>query len=84
MLFRSRELERRLHTRAQDTAEVVAKRMARAADEMSHWIEYDYVIVNNDVATSVEAVEHIHAAERLKRSRQIGLGDFVKALREGQ
>jgi guanylate kinase len=80
----TRELERRLHARAQDSDEVVAKRMARAADEMSHWIEYDYVIVNHDVAASVDAVQHILAAERLKRSRQIGLGDFVKALREGQ
>jgi guanylate kinase len=80
----TRELERRLHTRAQDPDDVVAKRMARAADEMSHWIEYDYVIVNHDINTSVDTVQNILAAERLKRSRQIGLGDFVKALREGQ
>jgi guanylate kinase len=80
----TRELERRLHTRAQDSDDVVAKRMARAADEMSHWIEYDYVIVNHDVDKAVDAVQSILAAERLKRSRQIGLGDFVKALREGQ
>jgi guanylate kinase len=80
----TRELERRLHTRAQDPHEVVARRMARAADEMSHWIEYDYVIVNHDIESSVDAVQNILAAERLKRSRQIGLGDFVKALREGQ
>lgn len=80
----TRELERRLHTRAQDPHDVVARRMARAADEMSHWIEYDYVIVNHDIESSVDAVQNILAAERLKRSRQIGLGDFVKALREGQ
>ncbi|HET9149561.1 MAG TPA: guanylate kinase [Alphaproteobacteria bacterium] len=80
----TRELERRLHTRAQDSDEVVAKRMARAADEMSHWIEYDYVIVNHEIETSVAAVRSILAAERLKRHRQIGLGDFVKSLREGQ
>jgi len=80
----TRELERRLHARAQDSDDVVAKRMARAADEMSHWREYDYVIVNDDIAASVNAVQHILAAERLKRDRQVGLGDFVKALREGQ
>jgi len=80
----TRELERRLHARAQDPHDVVARRMARAADEMSHWIEYDYVIVNHDIESSVDAVQNILAAERLKRSRQIGLGDFVKALREGQ
>jgi guanylate kinase len=80
----TRELERRLHTRAQDPADVVAKRMARAADEMSHWQEYDYVIVNHDVATALAEVRAILAAERLKRERQVGLGDFVKALREGQ
>jgi guanylate kinase len=80
----TRELEQRLHTRAQDSDEIVAKRMAFAADEMSHWIEYDYVIVNYDVESSAAAVRNILAAERLKRSRQIGLGDFVKSLREGQ
>jgi len=80
----TRELERRLHARAQDPHDVVARRMARAADEMSHWIEYDYVIVNHDIESSVDAVQQNILAERLKRSRQIGLGDFVKALREGQ
>jgi guanylate kinase len=80
----TRELERRLHIRAQDPAEVVAKRMSRAADEMSHWQEYDYVIVNHDVGTALSEVRAILAAERLKRERQVGLGDFVKALREGQ
>jgi guanylate kinase len=80
----TRELERRLHTRAQDPADVVAKRMARASDEMSHYPEYDYVIVNHDIEYSVRCVQSILMAERLKRARQIGLGDFVKALREGQ
>jgi guanylate kinase len=80
----TRELERRLHTRAQDPADVVAKRMARASDEMSHYPEYDYVIVNHDIEYSVRCVQAILMAERLKRARQIGLGDFVKALREGQ
>jgi guanylate kinase len=80
----TRELERRLNTRAQDTAEVVAARMSKAGEEMSHYTEYDYIIVNNDVAQSVAEVEAILAAERLRRQRQIGLGDFVKRLREGQ
>ena len=78
------ELERRLRTRAQDSDEVVAKRMARAADEMSHWAEYDYVLVNRDVDESVDAVCAILTAERLRRERQVELPDFVKALREGQ
>ena len=78
------ELERRLRSRAQDSDEVVAKRMARAADEMSHWAKYDYVLVNRDVDESVDAVCSILAAERLRRERQVELPDFVKALREGQ
>ena len=74
------ELERRLHTRAQDSAEVVRKRMAKAASEMSHWAEYDYVVVNHMVADSVERVRAILAAERLRRDRQVGLHDFVSSL----
>ena len=77
------ELERRLLTRAQDTAEVVAKRMAKSADEMSHYPEYDYVVVNYDLEKSVQAVSAILAAERLRRTRQPGLTDFVKGLRAG-
>ena len=80
----TRELERRLRARAQDPDDVVAKRMSHAPDEMSHWPEYDYVIVNREIGASVAAVQAILAAERLKRERQIGLGDFVKSLREGQ
>ena len=76
------ELERRLLTRAQDTADVVAGRMARAADEMSHYPEYDYIIVNHDLDTSIEAVHNILKAERLRISRQAGLTDFMKQLRE--
>ena len=76
------ELEKRLLRRAQDTADVVAQRMAKAADEMSHYPEYDYIIVNHDLATSVRQVEKILHAERLKRQRQIGLSDFVKQLRD--
>ena len=78
------ELERRLRSRAQDSDEVVAKRMARAAEEMSHWAEYDYVLINRDVDESVDAVCAILAAERLRRERQVELPEFVKALREGQ
>ena len=78
------ELERRLRSRAQDSDEIVAKRMARAADEMSHWAEYDYVLINRDVDESVDAVRAILAAERLRRERQVELPEFVKALREGQ
>jgi guanylate kinase len=80
----TRELEKRLTARAQDSARVVAERMAKAADEMSHWPEYDYVLVNADLESSTAAVVSILAAERLRRERQVGLGDFVKALREGQ
>ncbi len=76
------ELERRLRRRAQDTDEVVARRMSEAASEMSHWQEYDYVIINQDIKRSLDQVRAILAAERLKRARQIGLGEFVKTLRE--
>ena len=77
------ELEKRLITRAQDSAEVVAGRMARAADEMSHYPEYDYIIVNNDLDQSIDAVHTILKAERLRRSRQASLTEFMKQLREG-
>ncbi len=79
----TRELEQRLKSRAQDSAEVVAQRMAKAADEMSHWPEYDYIVVNREVAASVAEVQAILTAERLRRERQIGLGEFVRGLREG-
>ncbi|MFY8092731.1 MAG: guanylate kinase [Niveispirillum sp.] len=78
------ELERRLTNRAQDSAEVIAHRMSKANDEMSHWSEYDYVIVNKDVQESVASVEAILKAERLKRRRQVGLSDFVRSLQVGQ
>ena len=74
------ELERRLHTRAQDSDEVIRGRMAKAADEMSHWAEYDYVIVNRDIDQAFAEVRAILAAERLKRERQTGLSDFVRRL----
>ena len=78
------ELERRLRQRAQDPPEVVARRMAKAADEMSHYAEYDYIIVNRDIEESVAQVMAILQAERLRRERMLGLGEFVKGLREGQ
>ncbi|MBS0222000.1 MAG: guanylate kinase [Proteobacteria bacterium] len=80
----TRDLERRLITRAQDSPDIVAKRMAKAADEMSHWAEYDYTIINRDIATSLIELKSILMAERLKRERQYGLAAFVKALREGR
>jgi guanylate kinase len=74
-------LEARLKSRAQDSDEVVARRMAKAADEMSHWQEYDYVVVNREVEESVAQVASILAAERLRRDRQSGLRAFVESLR---
>ena len=78
------ELEHRLESRAQDSVAVVAKRMAKAADEMTHYAEYDYIIINRDVDVSVSQALAILWAERLKRDRQVGLGEFVKGLRQGQ
>ena len=77
------ELDRRLHQRAQDPEEVVAARMAKASDEMSHYAEYDFIVVNTDIDESVEQVEAIVTAERLRRQRRIGLSEFVKRLQEG-
>ena len=75
------ELERRLRARALDPVDVVEKRMAQAADEMSHWAEYDYIIVNDDFDRSVASLRAILRAERLRRERSTGLVDFVKRLR---
>ncbi|MFP6744252.1 MAG: guanylate kinase, partial [Alphaproteobacteria bacterium] len=74
------ELERRLKGRAQDADDIVAGRMARAPIEISHWPEYDYIVVNHDLDHSVAKVRAIVHAERLRRDRQIGLGDFVRDL----
>lgn len=74
-------LKERLQIRAQDTPEVVKARMVKSSDEMSHWPEYDYVIVNDDLETSVRQVRAILDAERKRRTRQVGLSDFVNALR---
>lgn len=73
-------LEDRLKTRAQDPPEIVAKRMAAASSEISHWPEYDYVLVNAQVETSVASALAILTAERLKRGRLLGLSDFVRTL----
>jgi guanylate kinase len=74
------ELERRLKARAQDSDDVVGKRMAKAADEISHWPEYDYVIVNSDLDLALFKVRAILEAERARRARLIGVGDFVAQL----
>lgn len=74
------ELARRLRERGLDSAEVVAARMAKAADEISHWAEYDYVIVNDHIELSLSKVRAILHAERLKRERQTGLVQFVRGL----
>ena len=75
------ELERRLRARAQDSAEVVRARMAKALDEVSHWAEYEYVVINSDLDASIADVRSILQAERRRRARQTGLTDFVNALR---
>ena len=76
-------LDRRLHRRAQDPEEIVAARMAKASDEMSHYAEYDFIIINREIDESVAEVAAIVAAERLRRQRQVGLSDFVKHLQAG-
>lgn len=77
------ELRERLIGRAQDSASTVAKRMAKAADEISHWPEYDYVIVNDDIGKASAEIDAILTAERLKRRRQLGLTGFVRELTKG-
>ena len=76
-------LEARLKMRAQDSAAVIAERMAKSAEELSHWSEYEYVIVNRAIEESVAEVQAIVTAERLRRVRQLGLADFVNRLRAG-
>jgi guanylate kinase len=76
----AKELERRLKRRAQDTKVVISSRMSKAANEMSHWPEYDYVVVNRDVGEAFGEVRAILGAERRKRERQIGLSAFVRGL----
>lgn len=74
------ELERRLKSRAQDSDEVVQKRMSKARSEISHWMEYDYVLVNQNLDETLEKIDSILKAERLKRVRQEGLKGFVEGL----
>ncbi len=74
------ELERRLKRRAQDSSDVIKSRMAKAAGEMSHWPEYDYVVVNRDIDEAFREVTDILGAERRKRERQIGLTEFARGL----
>ena len=76
------ELRRRLTQRAADSDEVIAKRMAKAASEVSHYAEYDYVIINHDLAQSIAKVRAILTAERLRRDRRTGLIDFVRNLQK--
>jgi guanylate kinase len=78
------ELERRLYRRAQDPEAEVRKRLARVAADVTHWAEYDYVLINTDLAQSVERTRAILAAERLRRRRQPGLADFVRQFRSPQ
>jgi guanylate kinase len=74
------ELERRLTARGTDSEEVIRKRMERAAAEISHWAEYDYVLINNDAEKCRELVHNILKAERLKATRRVFLHDFVRQL----
>ena len=74
------ELERRLKNRGQDDDEVVRKRMDGASSEITHWAEYDYVIINKNLEKSVNTVLGILKAERMKRIRQIGLGEFIRSI----
>ena len=76
-----KELENRLKNRAQDTISEVKKRMSKASDEMSHYMEYDYIIINNNLEESATQVLNILRAERLKRKRLVDLNEFVKILR---
>lgn len=79
----AKELERRLRTRGRDTEEDIRGRMDKAADEMTHYSEYDYVIINKDIDEALERAQMILDAERLKRHRTVGLSDFVRGLIEG-
>ena len=74
------DLEKRLHTRAQDSADVIRSRMDRASHELSHWAEYDYIVVNQNVDEAFLEVQAILKAERLKRARRVGLTEFVRNL----
>jgi guanylate kinase len=74
------ELQARLERRAEDKADVIARRLRNARDEIGHWSEYDYLLVNSDLNRSVEIVRSILVAERQRRERQVGLSRFIEAL----
>jgi guanylate kinase len=76
------DLEKRLQTRAQDSDEVIRGRMSRASHEMSHWAEYDYIVINHDLKEAFAEVQSILKAERLKRERLTGLTTFVRKLQQ--
>jgi guanylate kinase len=78
------ELERRLHDRRQDSEAEVRKRLSKVAADVTHWAEYDYVVINSDLELSVQRTRAILVAERLKRRRQPGLADFVSQFRSPQ
>jgi guanylate kinase len=74
------DLEKRLHSRAQDSDKVIRSRMSRASHEMSHWAEYDYIVINHEIDAAFAEVQSILRAERLKRKRRTGLTTFVREL----
>jgi guanylate kinase len=76
------DLEKRLHSRAQDSDDVIRGRMSRASHEMSHWAEYDYIVINHDIDEAFAEVQSILKAERLKRERRTGLTTFVRKLQQ--
>jgi guanylate kinase len=78
-----RELENRLRSRAQDSDDVIARRMSKSENEISHWAEYDYIIINEDISEAIEELTTIVNAERMKRPRQPWLGSFIKKLITG-
>ena len=78
------ELESRLRTRAADSEDVITQRMSRAADEISHWAEYDYILVNDDPGQCLHEIRSILTTERLRRERQRGLAGFVRDLLAGE
>ena len=81
-----KELEKRLRTRSRDTRETeeeIRHRMSKAADEISHYMEYDYVIINTDIKDAIHKAQTILDSERLKRRRLVGLSDFVRGLKDG-
>ncbi len=76
------DLEKRLHSRAQDSDQVIRGRMSRASHEMSHWAEYDYIVINHEIDDAFAEVQSILKAERLKRERRTGLTAFVRKLQQ--